>query len=542
MATKMKTLTINDVTYDITDDSAVSFVEEQELTEAQKARARENIGSIGETDINYLKIYVTPQMYGAVGDGVSDDTTAIKNAIQECNNASKALFVPTGIYNLTDVLSFNNIEVVGLNSEKCILKMTGQTTSREHFISCGGKVSIKNIGFTQSIDGAMFGMFGCNDSVIENCTFLVEEGVASNGYVDLYQSNNNIRITNCRFLNYSRADIGGVWVRNAEDTISKNIIFDKCIFEHKTKDEVIAVWGWFGTVQDVVFRDCSFETLDEEYSPIHMLSFGMTGVTKNVTMEHCVIKNNTAVQRTIKSSVDTETDITDNIRLNNCHLYIEGTALDDGLSAFGNNIIFTDCNIVMNRAQNLSERNTFNRCKIDIFNGNFIRRNTLVNDCEIICRKATTLAFSEATFNGCIIDFCNVKSSQFLFQPLEGSMIKMDGCKWKNCAGFDKHMSYHELSNFTFEFNNCKGITGVIYNNATNFTFKAIGNELSSLEIWGNNYTGHIYNNFINGVFVSSQWSNRNTTVPIPDVTIDEGKFLSSVAGVPTWVALPSVE
>ena len=44
MATKMKTLTINDVTYDITDDSAVSFVEEQNLTEAQKAQARANIG------------------------------------------------------------------------------------------------------------------------------------------------------------------------------------------------------------------------------------------------------------------------------------------------------------------------------------------------------------------------------------------------------------------------------------------------------------------------------------------------------------------
>ena len=50
MATKMKTLTINDVTYDITDDSAVSFVEEQNLTDEQKAQARENIGA-GEANI-----------------------------------------------------------------------------------------------------------------------------------------------------------------------------------------------------------------------------------------------------------------------------------------------------------------------------------------------------------------------------------------------------------------------------------------------------------------------------------------------------------
>lgn len=50
MATKMKTLTINNVTYDITDDSAVSFVEAQTLTEEQKEQARANIGAaaIGE--------------------------------------------------------------------------------------------------------------------------------------------------------------------------------------------------------------------------------------------------------------------------------------------------------------------------------------------------------------------------------------------------------------------------------------------------------------------------------------------------------------
>lgn len=43
---EMKTLTINGVKFDITDDAAVRF-EEQSLTEEQKAQARENIGVTG---------------------------------------------------------------------------------------------------------------------------------------------------------------------------------------------------------------------------------------------------------------------------------------------------------------------------------------------------------------------------------------------------------------------------------------------------------------------------------------------------------------
>ena len=47
----MKTLTINGVTFDVTDDSAVHF-EPQNMTEAQKAQARENIGA--QAAGNYL--------------------------------------------------------------------------------------------------------------------------------------------------------------------------------------------------------------------------------------------------------------------------------------------------------------------------------------------------------------------------------------------------------------------------------------------------------------------------------------------------------
>ena len=47
---EMKTLTINDVRYDITDANAIKFIE-QDLTEEQKAQARENIGALGSIEL-----------------------------------------------------------------------------------------------------------------------------------------------------------------------------------------------------------------------------------------------------------------------------------------------------------------------------------------------------------------------------------------------------------------------------------------------------------------------------------------------------------
>lgn len=445
----------------------------------------------------------TPQMFGAVGDGEADDTDAFKSAIVDCKESARKLYIPAGTYQLTDILDFDGIEIEGVSPEKCVFRMTGQATEREHFIRSSGKVMIKNISFRQSYQGAMFGMFGCHDAVVENCVFQVDEGIQNNGYVDLYHSNTNIRITNCRFLNHSKQAVGGVWVRNFKDNISENIIFDKCIFEHKTKDEVVAVWGWLGTVQDVTFRDCTFETLDEEFTPTHMISLGSDGITRNVTMDHCVIRNNFATMCTIQSLADFEGAVTENIRINNCQFYVSGGDNNGGCQVFGKNILFTGCDIVVDRRQYLSDAgNVFRNCRIDLLHGLFAANETMAESCEIVLRGDGKLAMSGATFRNCRIDFCNVKHAAFLFQPTKGNLIRMDGCEWVNCAGFERYMMFNTVADFTLEFTNCKGITGTVYADADNFTLKAIGSELANFKAWVGESTKHISNNLVDGVFL----------------------------------------
>lgn len=76
-----------------------------------------------EKDIKNIKTYVTPEMFGAVGDGVTDDTAAIKNAINYCKNNNTVLTSCGKVYHITDdvtidciVVDFNNGQLLGNNN------------------------------------------------------------------------------------------------------------------------------------------------------------------------------------------------------------------------------------------------------------------------------------------------------------------------------------------------------------------------------------------------------------------------------------------
>jgi len=53
--------------------------------------------------------------YGAIGDGVTDDTTAIQSAINACQNSGGTVFFPLGIYLITNLLiQYNNVSLLGV--------------------------------------------------------------------------------------------------------------------------------------------------------------------------------------------------------------------------------------------------------------------------------------------------------------------------------------------------------------------------------------------------------------------------------------------
>lgn len=63
-----------------------------------------------QVDVNKLKSYtvVNVKDYGAVGNGIVDDTTFINNAIAALNNSGAMLYFPNGIYKVTGKLQISN--------------------------------------------------------------------------------------------------------------------------------------------------------------------------------------------------------------------------------------------------------------------------------------------------------------------------------------------------------------------------------------------------------------------------------------------------
>lgn len=65
--------------------------------------------------------FVTPQMFGAAGDGITDDTQALQDAVDYCVQMGRQLFVPSGVYLIDDEIYLSNLTADGQG-----LTMTGE--------------------------------------------------------------------------------------------------------------------------------------------------------------------------------------------------------------------------------------------------------------------------------------------------------------------------------------------------------------------------------------------------------------------------------
>lgn len=92
----------------------------------------------------------TVKDYGAKGDGITDDTAAIK----ACIAAEYIIYFPAGTYKVSDTLTLDDKYMAGENKAKTFLRMDGNKT----LIKAGSRTQIENItlGFFNA-DGAGYG-------------------------------------------------------------------------------------------------------------------------------------------------------------------------------------------------------------------------------------------------------------------------------------------------------------------------------------------------------------------------------------------------
>lgn len=195
------------------------------------------------------KLHVTPEMFGAIGDGVSDDTEALQMAI---DNASSVVSLGSKTYYVSGTLYLkSNISIVGQGAK--IFRASSAGVVANTFRG----VDIKNI----TIEGIEF--------VSEHNQEIVSKEVDGNGKasnIDAlhFQYIENLSVVNCKFSGLT----GGIKIdENLDDVtsvINRGLLVDGCVF-----DDTVFMPIYTGGLSECYIRNCDISATTESTKLCH---------------------------------------------------------------------------------------------------------------------------------------------------------------------------------------------------------------------------------------------------------------------------------
>jgi len=275
------------------------------------------------SEIADLSVFVTPQMYGAKGDGETDDTAAIQAAL----DASSYVYFPDGTYmingtndgwghtreggiyprsNQTILLS-NNAILKAISNETGFYNIVNINSVDNIYIS-GGKVQGNTTNPTR-VDPAPGGEFGYGVSVYGASNVTIENMEVFDCWGDSvfigYNGSNGVNANNVKVIN--------------------------CVLRDSRRQGISIV----GCINAMI-RDCEIYNISgtaPQYG-IDIEPDGTVGVAKNITIDGCYI-HDCAVGGIVVAKVDNEIQ---GVNITNCitqSVNIVG----------GNEVSVSDCNI-----------------------------------------------------------------------------------------------------------------------------------------------------------------------------------------------------
>ena len=261
-------------------DTELDMASERPVQNQVIARAFANLqAGYKATHDAVAKLHVTPQMFGAIGDGVADDTEAIKTAILAIAGGCHNLYFPAGTYLVSeDICLVSNMTLYG-DGVNSIIKRIGNGLTNYSVISCNGidNVTIKDVQIqgeryehtgTDGEWGMCIGLYDCTGITIDRCKLRYGWGdgvyvgtdngdgckdVTINHTTIDYNRRNGVSVVECdgfRMLNSVITNTDGTspkagidFEANEEDQKILNCIVDNCVFS--------------GNLIDVAFYDRS---------------------------------------------------------------------------------------------------------------------------------------------------------------------------------------------------------------------------------------------------------------------------------------------
>lgn len=253
--------------------------------------------------------WATVKDFGAVGDGVTDDTAAINRAMEQlyCREINpqirRALFFPAGVYRVTQTIKIPPFATLyGEGLDNSVIQMdTGDDSTLTEYVARTAD-SLQQIGVNIGSNGAITPQFvtvsnmGFKNLDLSTDVFLVEDA------------------DNCRFesvgffgplttstLTTDANDIAGVRFASTVTLITSQIVFDSCQFSGLTYglNTATSQSGTDQTVSGITITNSKLDTLNqgivlgtETLSGVGATGFRITNnIFDNIYAEGVIIGN-----------------------------------------------------------------------------------------------------------------------------------------------------------------------------------------------------------------------------------------------------------
>lgn len=384
-------------------------------------------GFLTDADLR-AKGLATPQMFGAKGDGVTDDTAAIKAAL----GGADLLYFPKGTYIVKGSLTVENKTLFGDGANNTVLKFA-ENPNNETLCYLRGDAEIRNMRVLAATDTgeALIRVVNTPSSRISNCTIESAEGVYCGAICDYYGNNQNAHIDNTTFICRTTSD-GGFWIREVAQNgsgVSDNIHISNCKINQYGFDEGLAIWGWLGTVRNVTVENTEIIMLENSNESNHIVitAGGTDGVCENIRFRNCTISGKYTSNSFIKESGDNNK----NVAFEGC-TFVVPTKCDSAFAA--GKVTFDKCHFI-SQVQNIlcaDGKARFTDCVYDCGEQGFLGYGyfdgiTVNNNPEVQRTTSVYGSSTKAVYKNVVVNGMNVAGADvILINVLPGGYLEWD--------------------------------------------------------------------------------------------------------------------
>lgn len=434
----------------------------------------------------------TPEMFGASGNGTTDDTVAIRNAIE---NSLVVIFDKNSTYLVSEPIDISNSILYGNN---CTIKAVSSesrwnvfysdepfivkdfvVTSVEDQIFVNGDNSYPQNGLTSNVE---FIHTSGNDIVIEN---IKTKNISVPVYLEgsFTSHSKNVYVNNCHCVNVefgiALSAFDDVTIENSHFTLTgnipivshaayviktdKNVVFDNCIFDasDNSPNDIITCHPSGLTpdtnyIKNVTFNNCKI--IGNATSSMRLY------FSENTVFNNCIIKN----ERGIIVSYEQRNG---NVFLNNCDLEDTNTTYNAPINDIGSDgeIILNNCTGTITSNGSLirgTNKVTLNRCNFTLeLNGNSIF--TISSNRNYFQSVDAVSCHFEGTFS--ILNAISQVEPDVVFRLINCTFVKK-GTAISNAiyGNLLQNVLIKMVGNYALGYNNLEQAEGIVTTNIDN--------------------------------------------------------------------------